>query len=513
MMLIKRIDALASTIDSFPLRRGEKSMATSAALHHVANSSYYHLSQVPLAGHACQGMACFAARKDNPQRWEQAHARLPTVFCLGRCYQAPAAFGDEARPHVASVARQTILLGNLLRGGVHDLAAYVANGGGTALSRALAMPPANIIVSITDSGLRGRGGAGFPAGRKWAAVANVNAPRKYIVANADEGDPGAFSDRMLMEDDPFLLIEAMLIAALAVDAEYGTIYLRKEYPGAVASLRSALQQAYEAGWLGANARGPARRFDLELIIGQGSYVCGEETAMLNSIEGKRPEVRVRPPQITAHGLFNAPTLVNNVETLCAVPWIVAHGAQPYADLGTAASRGTKLVSLNSLFRRPGLYEVEFGMPLRQIVDQAGGGLRRGSLLGVMVGGPLAGLVPPALLDTPFAHEEMQSIGCAVGHGGMIAFADDTSIPELMAEVFRFGALESCGKCTPCHLGSPELARMWHAVLAGERISQQRWQDLVDALAATSLCGHGRGLAEFAWAIERHYPQELAKCFA
>lgn len=488
-------------------------MAHSAILPRRSDHRYYHLSQVPLAGHACQGLACFAARKEDPQRWAQAHARMPAIYCLGRCYQAPASFGDDARPHVATLARETVLLGNLLEGGVHSIKSYQASGGGAALRQALNMPLAALIASITESGLRGRGGAGFPTGRKWAAVAAASGPRKYVVSNADEGDPGAFSDRMLMEDDPFLLIEAMLIAALAVGAEHGYIYLRKEYPGAQASLTSALQQAHEAGWLGPRVLDSAHRFELELIIGQGSYVCGEETALLNSIETKRPEVRVRPPQIAERGLFNAPTLVNNVETLCAVPWIVAHGTQAYARLGTPASRGTKLVSLNSLFRRPGLYEVEFGMPLRQIVDQAGGGLKRGSLLGLMVGGPLAGLVPPALLDTPFCYEELQRIGCAVGHGGMIAFADDTSIAEIMAEVFRFGALESCGKCTPCHLGSPELARMWQAVLAGERIFQPRWNALVEALAATSLCGHGRGLAEFARAIERHYPEELDKCFA
>ncbi|WP_241687684.1 NADH-ubiquinone oxidoreductase-F iron-sulfur binding region domain-containing protein [Janthinobacterium sp. 17J80-10] len=488
-------------------------MAHSATLPHGPNRSYYHLNQVPLTGHACQGLACFAARKEDSQRWAQAHARMPAIYCLGRCYQAPAAFGDNARPHVEALARETVLLGNLRNGGVHSLASYLANGGGAALRQALDMPPAALIASIAESGLRGRGGAGFPTGRKWAAVAAASGPRKYVVANADEGDPGTFSDRMLMEDDPFLLIEAMLIAALAVGAEHGYIYLRKEYPGAQASLASALQQAHEAGWLGPQVLDSPHRFEIEMIIGQGSYVCGEETAMLNAIEGKRPEVRLRPPQIAEYGLFNLPTLVNNVETLCAVPWIVTHGAQAYARLGTLASRGTKLVSLNSLFRRPGLVEVEFGMPLRHIVDEAGGGLKRGRLLGLMVGGPLAGLVPPALLDTPFCHEELQRIGCAVGHGGMIAFADDTTIPEIMAEVFRFGALESCGKCTPCHLGSPELARMWQAAVAGERISRPRWDALIDALLATSLCGHGRGLAEFARAIERHYPLELEKCFA
>jgi formate dehydrogenase iron-sulfur subunit len=420
-------------------------------------------------------------------------------------------YGDETRPHVESLAPHTVLLANVLKGGVRDLARYEANGGGAALRAALTMQREALLGLVADSGLRGRGGAGFPTGRKWVAVAAVQAPHKYVVANADEGDPGSFSDRMLMEDDPFRLIEAMLIAALAVGATRGHIYLRKEYPGAAAALQSALRQAYAAGWLGCGVLDSPHGFELELTIGQGSYVCGEETAMLNAIEGRRPEVRVRPPQITEHGLFGSPTLVNNVETLCAVPWIVTHGARDYAALGTSTSCGTKLVSLNSLFRRPGLYEVEFGMPLRQIVERVGGGLKRGRLLGVMIGGPLAGLVPPSLLDTPFGYDELQSIGCAVGHGGMIAFGDDTAIPELVAEVFRFGALESCGKCTPCHFGSPELARMWQAAVEGKPLSEARWRDLIDALAATSLCGHGRGLAEFARAIERHYPRELRQC--
>lgn len=477
------------------------------------NDSFYHLAHVPLTGHACQGLACFAARNDAPQRWQQAQARTPPLFCLGKCYQGPAVVDEETWPDIGVFSRHAVLLANVVKGGVRNLAAYEASGGGQALRRALTMPSTELVNLIADSGLRGRGGAGFPTGRKWAAVSSSTAPRKYVVANADEGDPGAFSDRLLMEDDPFRLIEAMAIASIAVGAEQGVIYLRKEYPLARTVLESALQQARDAGWLGPEVLGSPQRFSLELHIGQGSYVCGEETAMLSSIEGRRPEVRLRPPQITDRGLFGAPTLVNNVETLCAVPWIVTHGAQPYAALGTPASRGTKLLSLNSLFRRPGLYEVEFGMPLRRIVEQVGGGLQRGRLLGVMVGGPLAGLVPPSLLDMPFCHEELQRIGCAVGHGGVIAFADDTSIAELVAEVFRFGALESCGKCTPCHFGSPELARMFRAVVGGERISGERWHALIDALAATSLCGHGRGLAEFARAIERHYSEELARCFA
>lgn len=477
-----------------------------------AIDSFYHLAQVELPGRACRGLACFAARNDLPQRWQAAAAEAPVLYCLGQCYRAPALCGEDAPSLVEVHARQAVLLGNLLRGDNGDLMDYAATGGGNALLAASTMLPDALLNMIARSELRGRGGAGFPAGRKWAAVAQERAPQKYVVANADEGDPGAFSDRLLMKRDPFRLIEAMAIAAIAVGASRGFIYLRREYPDAARVLAGALTQARKAGWLGDSVLGSPHRFDVQLVVGKGGYVCGEETSMLNAIEGRRPEVRPRPPQITQRGLFGAPTLVHNVETLCAVPWIVEHGAAAYAALGSAGSRGTKLLSLNSLFRRPGLYEVEFGITLREIVEQLGGGLRRGQLKGVMVGGPLAGLIPPALFDTPFEYEALQAIGSAVGHGGVIAFADDTSIPELIAEVFRFGAFESCGKCTPCRLGSPELARMFDAVLAGKRIERARWGDLVDALAASSLCGHGRGLAEFAHAIERHYPEELSACF-
>jgi formate dehydrogenase iron-sulfur subunit len=307
------------------------------------------------------------------------------------------------------------------------------------------------------------------------------------------------------------MIEAMIVAGISVGAEKGVIYLRREYEEVAKVLRAALCEAENAGWIGGSVLGSARAFHLELHVGKGSYLCGEETAMLNAIEGHRPEVRTRPPQITEHGLYGQPTLVHNVETLCAIPWIVTHGADKYSALGTVTSKGTKLLSLNSLFRRPGLYEVEFGISLREIVETLGLGLKHGKLKGLMVGGPLAGIVAPHLLDTPLDYAAMQSIGCAVGHGGVIAFDERTSIAELIAEVFRFGAFESCGKCTPCREGSHEIATEFEAVLCGKRMDRSRWHALVDALEQTSLCGHGRGLAEFAQALERHYPQEVAAC--
>lgn len=479
----------------------------------AAVTSFYHLDQCELTGRACRGLACFAARAANPPRWQQACNTSPDIHCLGQCYAAPALGGPAPACPVQVDSPKAVLLGNLVAGGITDFASYQQRGGGQALAQALSLLPARVIDELRVSGLRGRGGAGFPAWRKWQALAEARAGRKYLVVNADEGDPGAFSDRLLLERDPFLLIEACVIAAITLGLEQGYIYLRAEYPQAQQILQQAITEARAQGWLGQDLLGSGNAFDLQLVLGKGSYLCGEETALLNALEERRPEVRVRPPQPTESGLLGAPTLLHNVETLCALPWIIQQGGAAYAALGYGQSRGTKLLSLNSLFCRPGLYEVEFGTSLRHIVETLGGGLRRGQLKGVMLGGPLAGLIPPALLDTPLDYEALQAIGGAVGHGGLIAFADDTTIAEIIAEVFRFGANESCGKCTPCHLGSPELARMFQAVVAGERVDGNRWAMLVEALAATSLCGHGRGLAEFAQAIARHYPEELAQCFA
>ncbi|WP_320339000.1 NADH-ubiquinone oxidoreductase-F iron-sulfur binding region domain-containing protein [Burkholderia cenocepacia] len=472
---------------------------------HAVAHSFYHLGERAITDCACAGLACFAARADRPERWRTAIDQKPTVSCLGKCYDGPSDGEHDVRPHISSHARRTVLLSNVLAGGVRDLAAYRACGGGAAFVKARTMTPNQLVSMMHDSALRGRGGAGFPAGIKWQAVANEPRPSKYLVVNADEGDPGAFSDRFLLEDDPFRVIEAAAIAAYAVGACHGYLYLRKEYPLAAQVLSQALRQAYAAGW-------PDPSFELELVVGQGAYICGEETALLNALEDRRPEVRQRPPQITRHGLFGAPTLVHNVETLCAVPWIVEQGAAAYADLGFSGSRGTKLLSLNSLFRRPGLYEVEFGIPLADVVEQLGQGLRRGKLKGLMVGGPLAGIVPPELLGTRLGYEEMQAIDCAVGHGGVIAFADDTPIMSILAEVFRFGARESCGECTPCHFGTPVLAAMADAAMAGAPIERARCQQLTDALSQTSLCGHGRGLAEFALSVKRHYRAELRTWF-
>jgi formate dehydrogenase iron-sulfur subunit len=480
------------------------SRSDAAAMTAAEAAQFYSLHGRALRNQACQGLACYAARADAPTRWAAAQTE-PAIHCLGRCHAAPAAADSDPVPHIASTLAAPPLLQRVLDGSALTLAAYRDGGGGRGLLCARRMTAAQLIDSIERSGLRGRGGAGFAAGYKWRAAAQAPGSLKYVVANADEGDAGSFSDRVLLERDPFLLIEGMAVAAHAIGAHHGCIYLRKEYPAAAAVLRAALAEAQASGWFDG-------AFEIELVIGAGSYVCGEETAMLEAIEGRRPQPRIRPPQITAQGLFGRPTLVHNVETLCAVPWIVAHGAEAYAALGCARSRGSKLLSLNSLFRRPGLYEVPFGISLRQIVDELGGGLRRGELRALMVGGPLAGLLPPGLLDTPLDYEALAAVGGAVGHGGVIAFADDSSIADIAEQVLRFGARESCGKCVPCHRGSPKLARLFAAAGAGT-LDRAEWTSLLAALAETSLCGHGRGLAEFARSIERHFAAELGACLA
>jgi NADH:ubiquinone oxidoreductase subunit F (NADH-binding) len=474
--------------------------------------SFYHLSGRTVSGKACRGTACFAARHLNPKRWAQAIAQEPRVYCLGQCFVAPSIKNGEPRPNVEIHSRPEIVLERVVRGGAQTLQAY---GGYQALDHALAKPSEEIIKAVETSGLRGRGGAGFPTGRKWRAVAQQESAAKFVVVNADEGDPGAYIDRFLMEDDPHALIEGMLLAGYAVSAHKGWIYLRKEYPRAEEILRKAIDEARVAGLLGNRVLGRDFGFELELVVGQGSYICGEETAMLRSIEGRRPEVLARPPYPTEHGLFGKPTLINNVETLVNVPWIVTHGGDAYHALGFAQSRGTKVVSLNSLFVRPGLYEIEFGIPLRQIVEELGGGLRDGALKGVIIGGPLAGVIPPHLLDTPFGFEELHAIGASVGHGGIVAFDEHTTIPELVEHVFSFGAYESCGKCTPCRIGARQIEEIFERIVKLGSASDENFaefEELVTALRWTSLCGHGGGLGEFAESILRYYSDDLKACF-
>lgn len=471
--------------------------------------SSYHLAGVDLETQCCQGLACFAARHLDPDRWEAATSAEPRVYCLGQCYAAPAAVSDEQRPHVEVAARRGIVLEHLVKGDAPTLDAFQAAGGYTALAEALDAPPDRLVEQIEVSGLRGRGGAGFSAGRKWRTAHAAAADRKFVVGNGDEGDPGAYIDRFLMEDAPHQVLEALAIAGYAVGATRGFLYVRKEYPRAASALTCAIGEARTAGLLGPDVLGRGVAFDVEVVVGEGSYLCGEETALLNALEGRRPEVRARPPFPVAVGLWGRPTLVHNIETLANVPWIVRHGGARYAALGRGASRGTKVLSLNSLFRRPGLYEVELGTPLAHVVNDLAGGLHTGPLAGVIVGGPLGAPIPPDRLDVPVTFEDLHAIGAGLGHGGVVAFDEHTSVAALVEHVFSFGAYESCGKCTPCRVGSAEVAVAFGATGGRDR---DRWTGTVAALHDTSLCGHGRGLAEFASGTARLYPEALAACF-
>ncbi|MCE9674010.1 NADH-quinone oxidoreductase subunit L [Myxococcus stipitatus] len=478
-------------------------------------ASFYHLGPGPLGFKACHGTACFVARHLHPERWRQAVSAPARVYCLGNCHAAPATTREESRPAARVLAPTAIALQRLANGGARSLDEAIHQGGYQVLERALSSRPEDLITEIERSGLRGRGGAGFPTGRKLRAVATAPGTRRHVVVNADEGDSGAYIDRFLMEEDPHAVLEGLLLAAYAVGARQATVYVRKEYPLAACVLHVALHEARRAGLVGPRILDSGFSCEVHLEVGQGSYLCGEETALLNALEGRRPFVRARPPYPAQSGLLGQPTLVQNVETLVNLPWIVRHGGNAHAALGIPGSRGTKVLSLNSLFHRPGLYEVEFGVPIRTVVEELGGGLRTGPLRGVLIGGPLAGILPPSLLDTPLGFDELRAVGASVGHGGVVAFDANTSIAALVHHVFAFGAYESCGKCTPCRLGARHVERLFARVLQVDSVPRAEtggWEDIVEALRLTSLCGHGTGLGEFASSVLRYYRAEVESCF-
>ncbi len=345
----------------------------------------------------CSGMACFVGRHAQPSRYDQAHAQEPRVHCLGRCYQAPASSLDVGRPRIEAHCPEPIVLASLVHGPTRSLDLYKSRGGCVGLQHALTDSEI-ALDEVRASNLRGRGGAGYPVFQKWQTVRLAQSDAKVVVANADEGDPGAYIDRFLLEDDPHRVLEGMAIAARAVGASEGIVYLRCEYPEARRYLEEAIQQERDAGLLGPSAHA-GRPFDVSIHVGRGSYVCGEETALLNSIEGTRPVVRARPPYPAQQGLFGRPTLVHNIETLCALPFILSRSGRDYARFGFGQSRGTKVVCLNSVVRYPGLYEVEFGTPVSHVVNQIAGGLKSGHAQAIHIGGPLSGLLPAHLIDT------------------------------------------------------------------------------------------------------------------
>jgi formate dehydrogenase iron-sulfur subunit len=400
---------------------------------------------------------------------------------------------------------------------------YLAHGGYAGLDAALALPPADIVRIVVESGLRGRGGAAFPTGIKWQTVLDQVAARKYIACNADEGDSGTFADRMLMEGDPFCLIEGMTIAGLAVGASRGFIYLRSEYPHAARALRRALGLARERGYLGDDVCGSGRGFDIQLRLGAGAYICGEETSMLESLQGRRGEVRVRPPLPAVKGLFDQPTAVNNVVTLCSVPAILSRGAAFYRDFGVGRSRGTLLVQLAGNVRNGGLIECAFGITVRELVQAYGGGTASGRpVRAVQIGGPLGAYLPPADFDTPMDYESLSARDALLGHGGVVVFDDSVDMAGMARHALAFCAHESCGKCTPCRIGSTRGVEILDRVLQMRTRGQMdpaetvapraaqlaRLEELCETMGEASLCGLGGMTPIPVRSALKHFPEDF-----
>jgi formate dehydrogenase iron-sulfur subunit len=388
---------------------------------------------------------------------------------------------------------------------------YRAHGGLAGLEKAIALGPPAVVETVTQSGLRGRGGAGFPTGIKWKTVLETKADQKYIVCNADEGDSGTFADRMLMEGDPFALVEGMAIAGVATGATRGYVYIRSEYPHAIEAMQQAIAAARKGGVLGRSVLGSAHAFDLEVRVGAGAYVCGEETSLLESLEGRRGQVRAKPPLPAHKGLFARPTVINNVLSLATVPWILANGAEAYKAFGMGRSRGTMPIQLAGNIRHGGLYETAFGVTLGDLVEDIGGGTLSGRpVKAVQVGGPLGAYFPKALFDTPFDYEAFAAKDGLIGHGGVVVFDDTVDMKRQARFAMAFCAIESCGKCTPCRIGSIRGAEVIDKIIAGEDVQRNiaLVEDLCQTMKFGSLCALGGFTPYPVLSAIRHFPEDF-----
>jgi formate dehydrogenase iron-sulfur subunit len=390
-----------------------------------------------------------------------------------------------------------------------DLDDYQAHGGLTGLRRAAAMTQDDIVAEVTTSGLRGRGGAGFPTGIKWKTVSDAQADQKYIVCNADEGDSGTFADRMIMEGDPFSLIEGMAIAGLGVGATKGYVYLRSEYPVAIRVMRAAVDAARQGGVLGADVLGSGRAFDMEIRVGAGAYVCGEETALLNSLEGKRGTVRAKPPLPALEGFLGRPTVVNNVISLASVPVIFEKGADHYASFGVGRSRGTVTLQIAGNVKQGGLFETGFGLPLGELVNDIAGGTASGRpVKAVQVGGPLGAYMPVSKFDTPLGYEEFDQNGGLIGHAGLVVFDDSADMLQMARFAMEFCAVESCGKCTPCRIGAVRGVETIDRIAQGDADAIPLLTDLCETMKDGSLCALG-GFTPFpVMSALTHFPDDF-----
>ncbi len=417
----------------------------------------------------------------------------------------------EALPYLKNQERLTFA-----RAGLTDplsISDYQAHGGFKGLGKALELSGSAIVAEVTESGLRGRGGAGFPTGIKWKTVHDAKADQKYICCNADEGDSGTFADRMVMEGDPFMLIEGMTIAGIAVGATKGYLYIRSEYPDAISAMKEAIGNAVAANWLGRNIQGTDKSFDLEVRRGAGAYICGEETAMLESLEGKRGMVRAKPPIPALVGLFGKPTVINNVLSFAAVPYILANGGAAYKNYGMGRSRGTLPFQLAGNIKHGGLVEKAFGITLSELINDFGGGTFTGRpIRAVQVGGPLGSYVPTSQLDLPMDYETFAAAGAMVGHGGLVVFDDTVDMAQQARFAMEFCAIESCGKCTPCRIGSTRGVEVIDKVIAGENVDSNLalLEDLCQTMTDGSLCAMGGLTPMPVMSATKHFPEDFTR---
>jgi NADH:ubiquinone oxidoreductase subunit F (NADH-binding)/NADH:ubiquinone oxidoreductase subunit E len=504
----------------------ERSGLPEAAVHGV--STFYDDLLAPRGERhvrVCTGTACFAATGDGHvdrlrdglelglgERREDRSVSLAETVCLGFCHSAPAmrdgdiidagagavdrVLAGETRP-AAEPDWQTTL----------DAPVLIRTGDWSGLARALReLTPELLLEDVKAANVRGRGGAGFPAGSKWEFARGAAGEEKFIVANGDEGDPGSYIDKYLMERNPALLLEGMALAGYAVGADHGFVLCRSEYPLSKPALDAAIHRARADGMLGEDILGTGFSFDITVVEGAGSYVVGEETALLACLQGLRGTVSARPPFPAQSGVHGMPTVVNNVETLCNIPYIALRGADAYRGLSPDATPGSKLVCFNERFRRPGVYEVPFGLTTRELCEDLAGGLVDGrSIKAVQIGGPLGGILPASQLDTPFDFDALAAVGCMVGHGGIVAFDDHTDMREVARHLLRFGAHESCGKCFPCRIGLRRAHEMFETPAPVDR---ERLEALLETLELGSLCAHGGGMPAPIRSLLRHFPGEL-----
>ena len=457
----------------------------------------------------CNGSACLCAGTQDKVKEELGkHYQADEIghmCCLGRCHENSAFHIDGTNYSGADLDK----LGELVNGDDDREDQYNVRAEGTQvltenfpgiqeyyapLKSWLDRGRDELLKEIKDSGIRGRGGAGFPMGFKFEACKKEESDQKFIICNADEGDPGAYSDRYLLEKQPHAVLLGMMVAGYIIGAEWGVLYIRAEYPESIDIIEKAIAELHENNWLGESILGSSFNFQFKVIKAQGAYICGEETALISSIEGQRPEVRVRPPYPVQRGLFNRPTVVNNVETLAAIPWIINNTGEKYAQLGTERSSGTKLISLDHCFNKPGIYEVEMGTSLSHVVDGLGQGFSKG-VKALHIGGPLGGLVPvdkiPALTVD---FESFGKEGFLLGHASVVGIPEDFPIIDYLEHLFDFAAYESCGKCFPCRLGTH---RAWEMITKAKsesyKIDRQLFDDLLETLEKGSLCAHGGGI--------------------